>query len=248
MSARTSAAPPRPAGGGRTVPCARRARGPAPGGRCGGLSRIRERSRAQFPQVLLTLLSILQALALELLWSEMGESPYLWQGGLAAWIGWLQVGAVTQGILLVWLFYTSMVMRLSWVPSMRDSLYPFAIGLLEFNMIELLGPERPALWLLAMAATFATSSVASTDTFERARRDPENRELFAKESPGYGRFAGLVPTGSFCVALALAAAAAVGWTDGFGAVALVAVVLTNAALFAQTLLIRAYWRRSIEGG
>lgn len=47
---------------------------------------IRERTKEHFPSVLVTLLSIFQALALELLWGRVRESPYLFEGGLGAWL------------------------------------------------------------------------------------------------------------------------------------------------------------------
>ena len=42
---------------------------------------IRRRAMEIFPSVLLTVLSMVQALALELLWTRLGDSPYLWEGG-----------------------------------------------------------------------------------------------------------------------------------------------------------------------
>ena len=67
------------------------------------------RPRELLPGVLLTLLSVVQALVLETLWSTVQESSVLFAGGLPAWIGWLQVAAVFQGIVIIWLFYISIV-------------------------------------------------------------------------------------------------------------------------------------------
>jgi hypothetical protein len=55
------------------------------------LSIIRERAKEHFPSVLLTFLSIIQALAVELWWSSMQEADYLWQpeNSWAFWIGWM---------------------------------------------------------------------------------------------------------------------------------------------------------------
>ncbi len=59
------------------------------------------RTRELLPGVLLTLLSVVQALVLETLWSTAQESPVLFAGGPPAWIGWLQVAGVFQGIVII---------------------------------------------------------------------------------------------------------------------------------------------------
>ena len=51
--------------------------------------------------VLLTLLSIVQALALELIWSHLHEVDYLFEVSLTAAIAWLQIGATLLGIVLI---------------------------------------------------------------------------------------------------------------------------------------------------
>ncbi len=139
---------------------------------------MRTRSKDLLPSVLLTLLSIIQALALEMLWASFAESPYLWAGGWQSILGWLQVSVMLLGILQIWLFYTSLVMRFRWVPSTRDSILPFVIGILEFTLIDLLGPEMLAPWFCILALVFAVSARESHKMFTRARQDPENREFF----------------------------------------------------------------------
>ena len=42
----------------------------------------------QFPTVLLTLISIIQALALELLWNKVSESSFLYEFSTSALIAW----------------------------------------------------------------------------------------------------------------------------------------------------------------
>jgi len=43
---------------------------------------------AQFPAVLLTLISIIQALAMELMWSKIMNSDFLFSGDFSALIIW----------------------------------------------------------------------------------------------------------------------------------------------------------------
>ena len=52
------------------------------------MSRIRQRAHEHFPAVLLTLISIIQALALELLWGKITGTESLWQADMVALVGW----------------------------------------------------------------------------------------------------------------------------------------------------------------
>lgn len=89
-----------------------------------------ERARELFSSVLLTVLSIVQALALELLWDRVHRAPFLWVGGWPALLAWSQVGVMLLGFAQVWLFYVSIVARFRWLPSTGDALWPFGIGIL----------------------------------------------------------------------------------------------------------------------
>ena len=167
------------------------------------MTNMRERAREIFPSILLTILSIVQALALELLWGQIHESAFLWLGGWAALIGWTQVATLLTGLLQVWLYYVSIVMRFRWVPSTWDSVIPFGIGILEFALIELLRPDFLGAWFCVLALLFGVSLWTSHNLFQRARVDPANREFFdrvrparlADFAPGLASIAGLVATG-----------------------------------------------------
>ena len=99
---------------------------------------MRNRATDLLPSVLLTVLSMIQALALELLWTRLRESPYLWTASWDALLGWTQATAMLLGFLVVWLLYISFVMRFRWLPSLSDSVIPFGIGILEFSLIDLM--------------------------------------------------------------------------------------------------------------
>ncbi len=144
---------------------------------------IRNRATDQFPMVLLTLLSIVQALALELIWDHLRNRPDLYEYSWLALLSWVQVAASLMGIMLIWLIYTGMVMRFRWTPSTADSILPFFIGLIQFLMIDMMGPEKLGRWMIVLAAVFATMIVASHKVFRRARQDPANRGWFDMYSP-----------------------------------------------------------------
>ena len=146
-----------------------------------------ERAKEMLPAIILTILSMIQALALELYWTRLVESELLWQGGIDSLLFWLQAVAVLVGIVLVWLVHVSFVLRFTWLPSLEDMVIPFIIGILEFAMIDLMHPEFVGLWMLLLAAVFAVSIAASHFTMRRARREPENDYFFRGMSPGTWR-------------------------------------------------------------
>ena len=149
------------------------------------MNTIRARAKEQLPQVLLTLMSIIQALALEFLWDDVrvAERALRWD----AVSTWLQIVADMLGIVQVWLLYTTATMRVRWTPSMRDLVIPFLIGILEFILIDLTGPDYRGLWFLTLAAVYIVASWDAQAVFTRARLDPDNVEFFSRFRPA-GRF------------------------------------------------------------
>lgn len=204
---------------------------------------VRARAREAFPSVMLTLLSIIQALALEVLWSNLHEHEHLWAGGLGAVIGWLQVAAVLGGLILVWLFYISIVLRVVWVPRVRDSIIPFFIGIAEFVLAESLAPAQLALWFFMLAGVFAFSTWTSISVFTAARRDPENDELFAAFEKYTNR--DWTMTAAFVGSLVLSGLA-VSVFGPTGGVALFCVLLALLVIAAQTAIVVGYWHRSLK--
>ena len=132
------------------------------------MNTIRIRAKDQMPVVLLTLLSIVQALALELLWDYVSSEDYLYESAWYALIGWMQVSASFMGILLIWLLYSSSVMRFRWVPATVDSVFPFLIGIIEFTLIALLGPGRIGGWFLVLALIFAVMTWVSHVSYRKS--------------------------------------------------------------------------------
>jgi len=203
---------------------------------------MRTRATELFPSVLLTVLSMIQALALELLWVRLRESSYLWSLGWDALLGWTQALAMLLGLLVVWLFYISVVMRFRWLPSIRDSVVPFGIGILEFSLIDLMGPASLGLWFYAMAIIFGVSTWTSHTIYQRARRDPANREFFESVPPATIR--DFLPSIYAVVVIAilgliLQVSGSRGWP------ALGALLITIGALGYQIELTRQYWERAM---
>lgn len=139
---------------------------------------MRSRAKENMPHVVLTLLSIIQALALELLWSNIREADYLYRGGWIAAVYWGQVVATLFGVLVIWLVYSTNVMRFRWVPRISDSVLPFLVGLVQFSLIEMHGPGRYGGWFLCLALIFALMHGIAHLTMRRARQDGDNDAYF----------------------------------------------------------------------
>jgi hypothetical protein len=139
-----------------------------------------KRARELLPAIIITVLSMIQALALELFWSRFRESDYLWLGGVDAVVGWMQFGALLLGIIEIWLLYVSLMLRFSWIPSMGDTTVPFFIGLLEFAMIDLIGPAHLGPWFLVLGLLFALATITTRLILRKTRRDAANSWFFSR--------------------------------------------------------------------
>jgi hypothetical protein len=207
------------------------------------VSTFRSRAKEHLPAVLLTLVSIVQALSLELLWSAVRERDSLYAGDFAAVVEWVQVTATFLGVLVIWVIYASQVMRFRWVPSILDSVFPFFAGVLEFTMIEVQGVEHLCWWFLALAAIYGLMTWVGQHTMRRARLDGENDEFFRRVGPATLRdfLPAIFAVGSLC-----AIGIVLGWTGHRGVGALVAVAYAWVLLGAQLVLSDVFWKRTMD--
>ncbi len=206
------------------------------------MNNMRARAKEHFPTVLLTLLSIVQALALELLWGHIVETDNLYALTWAAALSWVQVSATFLGIILVWVVYASNVTRFSWVPSTSDSVLPFLIGVLEFLMVETLCPERIGPWLILMAAIFAGMNWITHSTMRRARQDEDNKTFFTNLQPA--RLSDFYT--EIVIITCLCAAGIYEWSVGTqSGFAMAALLATVGLLTWQYRLSAMFWERSV---
>ncbi|MCZ6828884.1 MAG: hypothetical protein O7F73_04745 [Gammaproteobacteria bacterium] len=181
---------------------------------------------------------MIQALALELFWNRFQSSEYLWQGGWTAAIDGLQLTVMLLGILQIWLFYISLMLRFSWLPSMADTLVPFGIGLLEFSMIDLMGPATLGPWFIGLGALFGICIGVTHLAHRRARRDPANDYFFSKVAPaGWKDYLASIAV----VTILLLFGAALWQTGNRTWLPLIALLFGVLALAYQLLLTKRYW-------
>ena len=100
------------------------------------------RARDLLPSIIITVLSMIQALALELYWSRLQELDHLTSLSWLGMLTWVQLFVTLMGIVQIWLMYVSLVLRFVWLPSIWDTVIPFGIGLLEFLLISMMGVEQ----------------------------------------------------------------------------------------------------------
>ena len=203
---------------------------------------MRARAKAHFPTVLLTLLSIVQALALELLWSHISETDALYELTWLAVLSWVQVATTLVGIVLIWVVYASNVMRLSWVPATIDSVFPLIIGLLEFMLVAALGPDTLGAWFALLGVVVALMNWTTHHTLVRTRRDPDNNSFFRDR--GRATLRDFAPQIGFVGGLLLAALG-LRLTGHTGWFAMSALLATVAMLGWQFLVTARFWEISV---
>ena len=205
-------------------------------------SPVHDRAKEMLPSVLLTLVSVIQALVLEALREGASTSQEIFAGGLVSVLTALQIVAVFLTIVLVWVYYAQLVMRFRWVPSLQDTAALFGLGLGQSALTMLLRPERLALWCVVLAIIFGIAFASSWVTFLAAEREPENAWFFELlERRPIRRLAPPLLT----LAGFLGSAGVAALSGGEGLAALVAVLAVNGILLAQLDLQRRYWRRTV---
>ena len=203
---------------------------------------MRNRAKEHFPSVLLTLLSIVQALALELLWSHVVETDFLFELTWIAVLSWAQISATFVGLVLIWVVYASNVMRFRWTPVTSDSVYPFFIGLVEFMLIESLGPDEIGHWLMLMGLTFGIMNWVAHVNLRRARQDADNAAFFVGRKPA--RLRDFYPEITI-VSVLLIAGGYLLISNNQGFLAMFALLGTNILLVWQFYVAARFWERSM---
>ncbi len=207
------------------------------------MNKMRARAQVQFPTVLLTLISIIQALALELMWSRLVESEWLWTWSVQAFIGWGMFSVTLLGILLIWATYSTMVMGFIWQPYLRDSILPFIIGIQQFMLVSFIGAEFSVLWLYVLASIFVSVNWVTHNSLRRARKYEENDEFFSSRQPATLR--------DFLPAMAVIAGfvifgISIEITGNQSWLPITAIAVANSIVVFQLITLRRLWRSIMD--
>lgn len=201
----------------------------------------RERALAQFPAMYVTLVSVVQAIALEVLVSRVyavGLEPSLTAHSAMVW---LEVTLLGQTIFYVWVSYTLLVTLAQWVFRFFDFAAAFAVGVFQFAAIRWIGTESPRNFLVMVAVGFLAGAWISLSNTGAAARRPENAEVME----GF-------PHRNLVVLLGLVGALGlIGVLAGIGgpvrpAAASVLLAICNCVLFLALLRWFFWWRRAMR--
>lgn len=204
---------------------------------------MRRRALKQFSTILVTLVSIIQALALELMWSEITDADYLWELTTESVIAWGTISVSLLGILQIWVLYSTLIIGFTWRPTLRDSILPFVLGIQEFTMVSLIGPQFNALWLYVLASMFLFANYIAHISFRRARMEPANEPFFRNREPATWRDF----RWSFAIIFCLTAFGVLYTALGNAhSVALAAIAFANIALIVQVITSRLLWRAILD--
>lgn len=188
-------------------------------------------------------MSIVQAIALDSLWSHTISHVNFEAFPSLDVLSLLLATASLAVIVLVWLSYVALLMRFIWVPSLADASLPIFVGVVQFALIELATPNRIGYWFLMLALLMAMVTLINQRFFRKARQDPRNSEFFDGVSPATWRdllpqfiyaFTGLVIGVGFL------------FFESSNRLAIVCVLLVIGAVCHFVVKQNHYWRRSVS--
>ena len=161
---------------------------------------VRRQAMRNFSGFYLTLISIIQSLALTSLLADVGHpaEPFAEPFSVAAWTQALTVGLL---IVYVWHEYVVGLVTLRWVISIVDSMIPMCFGATEFLMIKSLNSTN---WFLWTGVFLSISVLAYLNMYWRASEERRNRNVLEAQ----GRY----KVGSLVIVVSLAIVALGVWT------------------------------------
>ena len=144
---------------------------------------IRNRVRSNVPAVVLTLLGIIQALALEQLWTHVLHSDAVYALNWQTLTTWTQIFTTIIAIILVWLVYAVNVTRFRWLPTVYEFILPFWVGFIQLLVIQALAATAIGFWFMLVGVLFGTMIWIAQTTLRKARLDGGNASFFATIPP-----------------------------------------------------------------
>ena len=143
------------------------------------MNELHKRVRSNVPAAVLTLLGIVQALALEQLWTHVLNTDVLYTLTWQTFTTWTQIVTTLIAIILVWLVYAVNVTRFLWLPSVYEFILPFWVGFVQVLVIQVLTPTDIGFWFILMGGLFGTMIWIAQSTLRKARLDGSNESFFA---------------------------------------------------------------------
>src|SRR5579863_5741635 len=134
---------------------------------------VQQKLKDQFSSVYLTLLSVIQGVALADLAAVVATNSQ--QFTLTQW---LLVLVAFGSVITTWSQYTMHIISLNWIPDVRDALIPFVLGALELFFNHLI-PLSLGGWLFVGTLFSSWGAFATWHTQRRAGQEAENLPLLS---------------------------------------------------------------------
>lgn len=132
---------------------------------------VQQKLKDHFSPVYLTLLSVIQGVALADLAFVVGTNSQHF-----TLTQWLLVLVAFGAVITTWNQYTMHIISLDWIPDVRDAIIPFVLGALELFLNHLI-PLSFGGWLFAAALLSSWGALATWHTQSRAGKEVENQPL-----------------------------------------------------------------------
>lgn len=132
---------------------------------------VQQKLKDQFSPVYLTMLSVIQGVALADLALVVGTNYQQF-----TFTQWLLVLVAFGAVITTWNQYMMYIISLAWIPDLRDAIIPFVLGALEILLNHLI-PLSFGGWLFAAALLSSWGALATWHTQRRAGQEAENLPL-----------------------------------------------------------------------
>jgi len=130
--------------------------------------------RDNHPQVYLTLVSIIVALALEDLFSQVRNIYAAGGPEVTTVLLWLQIAGAFFAAFNVWVGYCHILITSRWVLGIWDALSVMSLLIILFLINSTVGASTAAWWLFAVGALLIAGAIILYVNLNRARSEPDN--------------------------------------------------------------------------
>lgn len=207
---------------------------------------LHHKMKESFTQTYLTILSIIQAVALaDLATLVAGEYKHF------TIVHWLLVLLTFFVLISIWNVYMIQSTVWDWIPDFRDAAIPFIFGALELFLNHTIILSM-SLWLVGLAGIGIMGALGTWYMDLRARKEGENDELLSYLRSHHLLFA-LYYTGGSILLLLLGflsyvagLSADVGVQGSQGAFAVGLLLMVGISLVGSVIISHLYWRKAIN--
>jgi hypothetical protein len=143
------------------------------------MSTYKERYRENAPGIFLALVSMIQAVALEMLVSRAYELSADASGASEVAVVLIQGASTLLFGFYWWVVVAQGVFSLRWTPGFGDVIAPFALGIGQLLAVQLMGPDHLLSWAYLMGTLLLVVAPLLFFSLRDFGQFPENKEFVA---------------------------------------------------------------------